>query len=401
MIVNTGHSISFAKNKVIPVRELKKKFPSLAKLEEAIPNIDNISSTKELLESFNKVKSYIDNREEPVSVLTIRDTNSLIEEDISADLDPNDVQYASISKSLLEAHLWHFKEDLYQVGKLQGIALYTSPQLQQFLYELCSKQWPPLSHKFADQIQSKYLIPCIVEKSWFSKILGILGISPAKNAGILGFFVPKSNKIFLIISMAVQFLGSIHEKTIVSTTFHEYQHKGCAVSSPANSLAWKALESIWYQHFFEMAVQENIFDAQLNDDKVPITTYQKIGAMELKRNMDPMVQSAGKLWLYLAKHYTQQGSNTYNLIYRYGQDLAKGRIHPTVYYYMYRVFLNCFMKAYLNVFRMVNATSLESAWYQSYFGQELFAPSEICAITAQGSFSIKPCIKIMDYALSS
>lgn len=273
------------------------------------------------------------------------------------------------------------------VARVEGTKLYSNDKLKQRYINTIekSKNTKKVAKEFTRLINDNKIIPC-----WLSK--GLLGFiaykifAPMSTKGIMGFFHPDEEKIFILIDNNVK-LGIVSDTFISKLSLHESMHM-LAHNRPTGF--FKLFENElteWYYYFFI-----EIFD--LDTSKIPRSFKKDLSTpvkflfqnVEIKMNIDNTVfQKYRKLVYNSCNKYTKLEKQKFEEIL---DDLIN---LPRIYYNDFDSFISL-LRQYKHIVKPMYKS------YKQAFGlrnlstlciQELLYPSEIICVLSEDKPSSK------------
>ncbi len=290
-----------------------------------------------------------------------------------------------------------FGSELRPVSKIEGFTIYTSDKISRYGLQLCIKQWSNLAKEFTRDVRRGSLIFGIVEKSIFRRILSLLGQSPQMTGYVCGFYYPPTNKVYILLSTAATLFSIIVESAISYVVIHEHQHKACAISPVANELAWNKLYTHWYKFFLTALQALNVLTKDVLLDKKILPYLHALSKNELKKNMRSQISIASHIWQYVLSKYMGTNDAAYLL---HKIVMRNFNIDINTLYKLYSYLYPCYKYAYEQTVKFNGIEITDSDWLTSFYYQELFAPSEIAAITSGMNISNPISVKLMQIALA-
>ncbi len=149
------------------------------------------------------------------------------------------------------------------IADIDDILLYTSDSLKEkFSKELSinpiTKNGYDLLLKLIDK---ERLIPCWTNKSFIGNVL----IRLIGNENILGLFIPKFNKIFIVMNANINIFGFTNNELLANVTIHECCHMSAANSKVIFLNIWEKELTTYYANFFRLLLDvKKEFQPQLS-----------------------------------------------------------------------------------------------------------------------------------------
>ena len=247
------------------------------------------------------------------------------------------------------------------IAEISGQKLYYVRDLgEKFLEITCSNWVCPIVKR--DLL--KGLFPVFPEASYgfgarFKSFFGIY-----RKHGVMGFFTPKSKRIYIILSQYMRsFLKKI-DPAVISVTAHEYQHAAFTTTLPTFLSTSKEFITAWYVEVFRQLLEFKF--------KPSMTTFVESTVVPtlIKGEKSGDDKLAIQLWSKLAAKYDE-----FRTIARF----ISGKRISTEAYRKY-IFMPC-LRSYIKFFQRKHtpyAYELASTMYY----QEFIFPSEVQAIKA-------------------
>jgi len=227
-----------------------------------------------------------------------------------------------------------------EVIKYSGIEFYTNQKLRNKFMTSMMRFTPTKSHDtLIKLINKKKLIPAFLTKStfdWYVKN----SLDPEQDEhqfhGVLGFYTPKTNTIFILIDVGYKVLGWVPDKHLCAVTLHEAMHFAAKKDSrkflqinikafydyyseflkivyETRNVDKKALvEWITYIHRFETSKGKVNLNMKDYTGKIvaAIKDHTKLS------NKDIDIRNS-YLWSYVVGTYSNSGSQQMNIIRKY------------------------------------------------------------------------------------
>ncbi len=263
-------------------------------------------------------------------------------------------------------------------AKLDGIPLYSSPELKKKYIEVISKQksTTSITKDIIKLVEKRMITPVWLNKN-ILHLIGYKLFAPGGIKSIAGFFTPTLNRIFLLIDNNTNF-GFTNDEQLALLTRHEAMH---LFSNKKNKLFFKYFYSelhSYYKNYFSL-----LFDLKGNFDK-EIDSIIKFIYKKFEENMINLDNPTKEILEYV----------TYLHALKKYSKLEKEIFDTTV-----KDFISCIslflndMNAFLN--KMRRYSNILRPMYRAYrdsFGkvptkticiQELIYPSEVISILSE------------------
>jgi len=247
------------------------------------------------------------------------------------------------------------------IAEISGQKLYYVRDLgEKFLEVTCAKWICPIVKR--DLL--KGLFPVFPESSYgfgarFKSLFGIY-----RTHGVMGFFTPKSKRIYIILSQYMRSFFKKIDPAVVSVTAHEYQHAAFTTSLSTFLSTSKEFITAWYIEVFRQLLEFKF--------KPSMTTFVESTVVPtlIKGERDSTDKLAIKLWSQMAAKYDE---------FRTIAKFISGKRISTTDYHKY-IFRPC-LRAYLALFKG-KGTPYAYELANTMYYQEFIFPSEIQAIKA-------------------
>lgn len=226
-----------------------------------------------------------------------------------------------------------------EIVKHDGVEFYTNEKLRQKFIMSLMKHTPVKSHDTISKlVNKKTLIPAFLTKStfdWYKKN----AFDPDQDnvmSGVLGFYLPKTGKIFVLIDAGYKVLGWVPDSHLAAVTLHECMHMAAKVDPKkfmrVNVKAFhqyyseflefvfeakgtnqkELLDWIMYIHQFETSNRNASFKSQDYMGKMAKAIEGKT-----KLTPDEIKQRTIYTWNYLVGTYGAHGSKLISTVRKY------------------------------------------------------------------------------------
>jgi hypothetical protein len=114
---------------------------------------------------------------------------------------------------------------LERVDVIEGMSIYTSPRLKENYTKAIAKQriLKPVIKDIEDLIRKDIIVPCFTKKNLLHLLRHKATSSPASQ-GLMGFYSPVKNKIYILFDNRVKFLSWADNDDLSKVTIHEMMH---------------------------------------------------------------------------------------------------------------------------------------------------------------------------------
>jgi len=271
--------------------------------------------------------------------------------------------------------------NLYPVGDLFGITLYSSNDLKEKFKEVFKdiKRANKIEKYISKLVDNGIIVPCFSTKSIGAIILKkiIKKLFYKGSPKLLAFFEGNENKIFILIDNTSNFFGVSTNEQIVEYTIHELIHM------MADELGAKEFLSHFGRYLYTF--YENLFYHDFNLDE------KKNYKNTIKEIVNLMVENESLLWktdvfnknidaLRKLKKYSKDDPETFERkILRY-QHFSFQTLHntdPRVFGKLFEHYFNIIENSYEKIIKKNIQSKV------SFFYQELFVPSEVICVFSE------------------
>ena len=270
---------------------------------------------------------------------------------------------------------------VYPVAELSGEKIYGSDKLKRKFIEVLDKKLK--DKKIISLVVKDKIIPC-----WVSK--GILSLTkfkifaPTMIKQIRAFYESNVDKIFILLDTNT-FFGYISNNWIVSLTLHELQHMAVK-STRWLRIAEKILIPFYYFYWKEVLQVKKQSDKLLSDVKIYINHLYNVERSIFKdrfekvliANKDFIRKRFSKYNSTIAKRVSEDITNLVYLFLTNDSKFLKQ-------YYQNKQIIAPLYKSYRFLGSKAERSTLAI--------QELFAPSEVCAVLSESQYSKNPVLK--------
>jgi len=150
------------------------------------------------------------------------------------------------------------------IADIDDIPLYTSDSLKEkFGNSLSKNKIAKNSYDLLSKlIDKERLIPCWTNKSFIGNVLiKLIG----NSVNIMGLYIPKFNKIFVVMNGNINMFGVADDNRISDVTIHECCHMSAANSKVNFINIWEKELTIYYANFFRLLLDvKKEFEPQLS-----------------------------------------------------------------------------------------------------------------------------------------
>lgn len=139
---------------------------------------------------------------------------------------------------------------LEKVDQIEDVKLYSSQKLVEKIIKAISQQIPEVQNSISALIKNQIIMPVFLSKGSISLFVHKAFAEPI-DKGILGFFEPEKNRIFIILDNNSNFLSYSSNKRLTEVVIHECMHYAMQNYKNQTYNQFKEELIIYYSTFFK------------------------------------------------------------------------------------------------------------------------------------------------------
>lgn len=277
----------------------------------------------------------------------------------------------------LQQELFALPINTYEVANLDGWKLYSSDSLKRKFIESMYKisRSNPIAKDVEKMVGKSKIIPCWINKGLFGLLL-FKAFAPKGTQGILGFYYPKEDQIYLLIDNNISF-GFASNTRLSNLMIHESIHMSASHMKNNFIILFTPEFTAYYTAMVEFIFKT---DGEINKEVTTLFNFLfKNFEFKNVKNLKPFFEIYHKLMFDLFRNKSKLGTEEFdktlldfmNFIRLYFRDINGFISSLRNYTHIYRGLLSGYEKG----LKVRNTTSLCI--------QELFFPSEIICIYSE------------------
>ena len=257
---------------------------------------------------------------------------------------------------------------LTKVGTINGVDIYSSPDLQQEANNICSKQYPDLANSISKAIKSNRIVIGTVGGNKFSQLLQYLRpMNGTMAETIASSYDSNKNVAYIIISPSLT--GHINTNTFLPLFAYQLSIVGGRVTAGANYM-WP-IEKDWYNEFVKNASVNKTLLSDIDVKRTLMAAWYKCNRAEASSKY--VYNAASSALMALAKCISQDNAS---LCKAMANDVKSNNLKVKQIIQLQNIFKRSLLATYRTIIQKHNISKLHPIGFTV---KGLWLPSTIIA----------------------